>query len=58
VADSDQRADVIVADHRVAGTYNLHQYLEQKTYVAYAIENQVREAIGMKRIPMPVRPTE
>jgi integrase len=42
----------------VAGTYNLHQYLEQKRYVAYAIENKVREAIGMKKIPMPERPKE
>jgi integrase len=42
----------------VAGTYNLHQYAEQKTYVAYAIENKVREAIGKKKIPMPPRPKE
>jgi hypothetical protein len=33
----------------VAGTYNLNQYVEQKTYVAYTIENKVREAIGMKK---------
>jgi integrase len=42
----------------VAGTYNLNRYLEQKTYVADAIENKVREAIGSKRIAMPVRPKE
>jgi hypothetical protein len=42
----------------VAGTYNLHEYAEQKTYVAYAIENKVREAIGKKKIPMPPRPKE
>jgi integrase len=40
----------------VAGVYNLNQYVEQKTYVAYAIENKVREAIGMKPIRMPARP--
>jgi hypothetical protein len=27
----------------VAGTYNLHEHAEQKTYVAYAIENKVCE---------------
>ena len=32
----------------VAGTYNLNDYPAQKTYVAYAIENRVRQAIGMK----------
>src|SRR5580704_1382105 len=42
----------------VAGTYNLQEYAEQKTYVAYAIENKVREAIGKKKIPMPPRPKE
>ena len=42
----------------VAGTYNLNQYIEQKTYVAYAIENKVRDAIGKRKIPMPVRPKE
>jgi integrase len=42
----------------VAGTYNLNQYVGQKTYVAYAIENKVREAIGMRKIPMPLRPKE
>jgi hypothetical protein len=48
-------------DHEIgglAGTYNLHEYAEQKTYVAYAIENKVREAIGKKKIPMPPRPKE
>ena len=39
-------------------TYNLHEYAEQKNYVAYAIENKVREAIGKKKIPMPPRPKE
>jgi hypothetical protein len=42
----------------VAGTYNLHEYAEQKTYVAYAIENKVREAISKKKTPMPPRPKE
>ena len=42
----------------VAGTYNLNDYAAQKTYVAYAIENRVRQAIGMKKIPMPPRPKE
>ena len=42
----------------VAGTYNLNDYAAQKTYVAYAIENRVRQAIGMKKIPMPPRPNE
>jgi hypothetical protein len=42
----------------VAGTYSLHEYAAQKTYVAYALENQVREAIGKKKIPMPPRPKE
>jgi hypothetical protein len=42
----------------VAGTYNLNAYAEQKTYVAYAIENKVREAIGKSKIPMPPRPKE
>jgi integrase len=40
----------------VAGTYNRHDYVEQKRYVAYAIENKVREALGMKPIAMPARP--
>jgi hypothetical protein len=40
----------------VAGTYNLYAYLEHKTYVAYAIENRVREALGMRPIKMPPRP--
>ena len=40
----------------VAGTYNRHEYVEQKRYVAYAIENKVREALGMKPIAMPPRP--
>jgi hypothetical protein len=30
----------------------------QKTYVGYAIENQVREAIGKKKIPLRSRPKE
>ena len=42
----------------VAGTYNLNEYAPQKTYVAYAIENQVRAPLGRKKIPMPPRPTE
>jgi len=42
----------------VAGTYNLHAYAEQKAYVAYAIENKVRDVIGKKKIPMPPRPKE
>jgi hypothetical protein len=41
---------------RVAATYNLYDYVDQKRYVAYAIENQVRKAIGMKPIAMPPRP--
>jgi hypothetical protein len=48
-------------DHEIGGvsdTYNLNQYVEQKTYVAYAIENRVREAIRMRKIPMPLRPKE
>ncbi len=48
-------------DHEIGGvaaTYNLSDYTEQKTYVAYAIENQVRQAVGMKTIAMPVRPKE
>lgn len=40
----------------VAGTYNRHDYVEQKRYVAYAIENKVREALGMKPMAMPARP--
>ena len=40
----------------VAGTYNLYAYVGQKTYVAYAIENKVREALGMPSIEMPPRP--
>jgi integrase len=40
----------------VAGTYNRHDYVEQKRYVAYAIENKVREALGMKPMAMPQRP--
>lgn len=40
----------------VAGTYNQYAYLEHKTYVAYAIENKVREALGMPVIAMPPRP--
>jgi hypothetical protein len=32
----------------VAGTYNLNDYAQQKTYVDYAIENSVRQAIGMR----------
>jgi hypothetical protein len=39
----------------VAGTYNLYDYVEHKRYVAYAIENQVREALGMKPIALPPR---
>ena len=42
----------------VAGTYNLNEYAAQKTYVPYAIENRVRQTIGMKKIPMPPRPKE
>jgi hypothetical protein len=42
----------------VAGTYNLYEYAEQKTYGAYAIENKVREAIGKRKIPMPLRRKE
>jgi hypothetical protein len=37
-------------------TYNLHDYVEQKRFMAYAIENRVREALGMKPIAMPPRP--
>jgi integrase len=36
-------------DHEIGGvaaTYNRHDYVEQKRYVAYAIENKVREALG------------
>lgn len=40
----------------VAGTYNLHDYVEQKRYVAYAIESKVREALGMAPTAMPPRP--
>jgi integrase len=40
----------------VSGTYNLYAYVEHKKYVAYAIENQVREALGMKPIALPPRP--
>ena len=40
----------------VTGTYNLYEYVEQKRYVAYAIENKVREALGMKAIALPARP--
>jgi hypothetical protein len=40
----------------VAGTYNQYAYVEQKTYVVYAIENTVREALGMKPIALPPRP--
>lgn len=42
----------------VAGTYNLNDYADQKASVAYAIENQVRAAIGIKKIPMPARPNK
>jgi integrase len=31
----------------VAGTYNLYAYVEQKTYVAYAIENKVLRLRGL-----------
>jgi hypothetical protein len=40
----------------VAGIYNQYAYVEQKTYVVYAIENTVREALGMKPIALPPRP--
>ena len=40
----------------VAGTYNRHDYVEQKRYVAYAIENKVREALRMKASTPPQRP--
>jgi hypothetical protein len=33
-------------------------YVEHKRYVAYAIENKVREALGMKPIALPPRPLE
>jgi hypothetical protein len=41
---------------RVAGTYNLHDSVEQKRFVAYAIEKGVREALEMKPIHIPPRP--
>ena len=40
----------------VSGTYNLYAYVEHKRYVACAIENTVREALGMKPIALPPRP--
>jgi integrase len=40
----------------VAGRYDLYAYVEHKTYVAYAIENKVRDALGMRPIKMPPRP--
>ena len=30
----------------IAGTYNLHEYVEQKTYVAYAIDNTLPDRPG------------
>jgi integrase len=40
----------------VSGTYNLYDYVEHKRYVAYAIENMVRKALGMKAMALPPRP--
>jgi len=37
----------------VAGVYNLHAYETEKRFVAFAIENKVREALGMEAIEMP-----
>jgi hypothetical protein len=63
VHDNDQPPRCISSgegqDHEiggVTGTYNLYEYVEQKRYVAYAIENHVREALGMKSIAMTPRP--